>query len=367
MLHSRVIVWLLGTFLMGALLVKLWSAEKSAIREINHHPSLHGSKLDGRENATFITLAQNSDLEKLMTPIQAVEDRFNHKYHYDWVFLNNKPFSDEFKQTVSRIVSGEAKFGTIEKEHWSYPDWIDQQKAAQDRKKLEEENVIYGGSESYRHMCRFESGFFFQHELMKDYKYYWRVEPETELLCDIDYDVFEFMRKNKKKYGWTLSITEWEKTIPTLWKTTKEFLDKHPDYVHPNAMKKFVSEQDDLDKYTLCHFWSNFEVADMDFWRDTVYQEYFNHLDKSGGFFYERWGDAPVHSIAAALFMDQDEVHFFDDIGYRHPPFQHCPNFQEERGLKCHCAPSWSFDWHDSSCLRTYIDAKGLEHPKDYH
>lgn len=26
-------------------------------------------------------------------------------------------------------------------------------------------------------------------------------------------------------------------------------------------------------------------------------------VDKAGGFFYERWGDAPVHSIAAALFL----------------------------------------------------------------
>ena len=49
-----------------------------------------------------------------------------------------------------------------------------------------------------------------------------------------------------------------------------------------------------------------------------------------------RWGDAPVHSIAVAMFLNKSEVHFFDDIGYRHDPFMHCPldrNVQK----KCHC------------------------------
>jgi hypothetical protein len=32
----------------------------------------------------------------------------------------------------------------------------------------------------------------------------------------------------------------------------------------------------------------------------------------------ERWGDAPVHSIAAALFLPKDRLHQWDDIAYRH-------------------------------------------------
>lgn len=37
-------------------------------------------------------------------------------------------------------------------------------------------------------------------------------------------------------------------------------------------------------------------------------QAYFEYLDKAGGFFYERWGDAPVHSLAAAMFLNASEV-----------------------------------------------------------
>lgn len=35
----------------------------------------------------------------------------------------------------------------------------------------------------------------------------------------------------------------------------------------------------------------------MRFWRSKAYSDFFDFLDSKGGFFYERWGDAPVHSI----------------------------------------------------------------------
>jgi hypothetical protein len=33
--------------------------------------------------------------------------------------------------------------------------------------------------------------------------------------------------------------------------------------------------------------WSNFEIADMDFFRGEAYQAYFEHLEAQGGFYYE--------------------------------------------------------------------------------
>lgn len=68
--------------------------------------------------------------------------------------------------------------------------------------------------------------------------------------------------------------------------------------------------------------WSNFEIGDLNFWRSKPYSTYFDWLDRRGGFYYERWGDAPVHSIGAALLARRDQLHWFDDIGYRHEPFQ---------------------------------------------
>lgn len=38
-----------------------------------------------------------------------------------------------------------------------------------------------------------------------------------------------------------------------------------------------------------------------------------------------RWGDAPVRTLAAAMFLKRDQIHFFNDIGYAHSVAEHCP------------------------------------------
>ena len=207
-------------------------------------------------NATFVTLARNSDVWEIARSIRQVEDRFNHRFGYDWVFLNDQPFDDEFKRVTSALTSGNTKYGLIPKEHWSFPEWIDQDKAAQTRADMAARKIIYGDSISYRHMCRYESGFFFRHPLMLDYEWYWRVEPSIELFCDIEYDTFKFMADNNKKYSFTLSLYEYVETIPTLWESTKSYIKKHPEHIAEGNSMGFLSD-DGGDTYNHCHFVRN--------------------------------------------------------------------------------------------------------------
>lgn len=180
---------------------------------------------------------------------------------------------------------------------------------------------------------------------------------------------------------------EYGATIPTLWENVKskytmyfsthrtelpnlnilsEFVKEHPQYIAEDNSMKYMSDNGG-DTYNLCHFWSNFEIASMDFWRGEAYSQFFDYLDSTGGFYYEvrlvqstfmfasihsftdrhwiqRWGDAPVHSMGVALFARKDQIHFFDNIGYEHAPYTHCPRGEGawERG-KCACNPSSSF------------------------
>ncbi|KAK9246199.1 nucleotide-diphospho-sugar transferase [Lipomyces tetrasporus] len=320
-----------------------------------------------RANATFVTLARNQDIWSLVKSIRHVEDRFNRKYHYDWVFLNDDDFDDNFKEITSSLISGTVKYGKIPKEHWGYPDWIDQEKAAEVREQMRQKQIIYGDSVSYRHMCRFESGFFFQQELMKAYKYYWRVEPDITLHCDVDYDVFKYMEENAYDYGFTLSLYEYIETIPTLWNSVKKFIKEHPEHIAENNLMKWLSDDNGI-TYNKCHFWSNFEIGNLDFWRSKAYTDFFDFLDQEGGFFYERWGDAPVHSIAAALFLPKEKVHFFDDIGYWHVPFTNCPTNKADRlKLKCSCNPVDNFIWKGYSCTPRYFDVMDMKRPSEWH
>ncbi|KAL9715161.1 hypothetical protein Ac2012v2_001822 [Leucoagaricus gongylophorus] len=306
-----------------------------------------------RANATFVFLCRNSDLAGVVSSIRQTEDRFNRHHQYPWVLLNEEPFTDEFKERVQVLTDAPVHFGLIPQEHWYQPDWIDEDRARAGRSRMMAKGIIYAGSVPYRNMCRFNSGFFFKHELLEPYRYYWRVEPGVQFFCDVTYDPFVFMEENNKVYSFTISLVEWEPTIPTLWSTVKEFVKRNPEYLHPNNSLRFLSDNDGS-RYNLCHFWSNFEIADMDFWRSEAYQKFFDHLESKGGFYYERWGDAPVHSIAASLFASKDQVHFFRDIGYRHDPFQHCPSGEEWTKGRCSCDPKDSFDYAPNSCLQRF-------------
>ena len=231
-----------------------------------------------------------------------MEDRFNHRFHYDYVFINNEPFTEHFKQQVTGIASGKVQFGLTPDGHWGPPKWIDQQKAKKGRERLTKLEVLYGDSISYRDMCRYQSGFFQRHPLLAEYDYYWRIEPGVKFFCDLYDDPFKTMRDGGKKYGWTISLYEYSETIPTLWDEVKKFFDKRPDLLAENNAMEWLSN-DQGETYNLCHFWSNFEIGDLNFMRGEGYTAYFDHLDRAGGFSYERWGDAPVHSIAAALML----------------------------------------------------------------
>jgi hypothetical protein len=162
-----------------------------------------------RANATLVVLARNTDIDGVVWSVEQLEAKFNRKFNYPWVFLNDEPFSYQFKRyTVSLLCSAvgllcifrrvevltnaNVSFGLIPRETWVQPPWIDEERARKGRNTLTREGVIHGGklidqivfnilpltsqtvfraylrtthsglasflTISYRNMCRFNSG-----------------------------------------------------------------------------------------------------------------------------------------------------------------------------------------------------------------
>ncbi|GAM38457.1 hypothetical protein TCE0_033f09195 [Talaromyces pinophilus] len=293
-----------------------------------------------RANATLISLVRNSELEGIISSMRYMEKSFNSKFNYPWVFFNDVEFTQEFKDKTQAETKAPCAYELIPKEHWDVPDWIDQSRMEKAFKDMANSGVMHATQLSYHKMCRWYSGFFFRHPALDKYKYYWRVEPDVKYFCDIEYDVFQFMAQNNKTYGFTINIYDDPKTIPTLWPTTTAFLEEHPSYALSPDENSYYWLTDSVLRpdhtkaahgYSTCHFWSNFEIGDLDFWRSQTYRDYFDYLDQTGNFFYERWGDAPVHSVALGLFAPNEQIHWFRDIGYQHSVFSNCPDSD-----KCH-------------------------------
>jgi alpha 1,2-mannosyltransferase len=84
--------------------------------------------------------------------MRQIEDRFNHQFHYPWVFLNDEPFTQEFRILTAGMASGEVEYGLIDnKKEWSTPAWIDTERAQEAMEEMVRKDVIYGGSVSYRY------------------------------------------------------------------------------------------------------------------------------------------------------------------------------------------------------------------------
>ncbi|KAK4963582.1 O-glycoside alpha-1,2-mannosyltransferase 4 [Elasticomyces elasticus] len=329
-----------------------------------------------RENAAFVVLARNKELDGVIESIKSVERHFNRWFHYPYVFLNDGDFNSTFKETILNYTSSPVEFGKIPAEHWGYPDWVDPNVAKEAIRKQGDAAIMYGGMESYHHMCRFYSGFFYKHELLLKYDWYWRVEPEIKYFCDITYDPFVHMARANKTYGFTIAVKELKETVPNIFRYASAFKRKHnltsqglwemfvepkdgynqdgslkstapedlpkedPKYAQSKkelpedilrgqpgqgTLKEIDGESMEGETYNMCHYWSNFEIARLSFFRSQEYEDFFNMMDRSGGFWTERWGDAPIHSLAAGALLSPSDIHYFRDFGYRHTTIQHCP------------------------------------------
>ena len=293
-----------------------------------------------RANAAFVVLARNQELDGVIESLKSVERHFNRWFHYPYVFLNDGDFDRTFKETVLEYVSSTVEFGKIGPEHWGFPEWVDVNSAKEGIKIQGDQAIMYGGMESYHHMCRFYSGFFYKHELLQKYDWYWRVEPEIKYFCDITYDPFLHMARANKTYGFTIAVKELKETVPNIFRYASAykrthnltsqglwemFVEPKEGYNQDGTPKKGTVKPAELPKddpthdkhkplpddiqrtepghgklaeidpeamegeiYNMCHFWSNFEIARLDFFRSQEYEDFFNMMDRSGGFWMER-------------------------------------------------------------------------------
>lgn len=134
------------------------------------------------------------------------------------------------------------------------------------------------------------------------------------------------MARANKTYGFTIAVKELKETVPNifryasaykrvnnltskgLWEMFAEPAEEDatslptdsPKYKAPLPEEILSTEPGqgglpDVDpeamegeKYNMCHFWSNFEIARLDWFRSKEYNDFFELMDRSGGFWMER-------------------------------------------------------------------------------
>ena len=299
-------------------------------------------------NACIFILVRNEDLPTLANTIRLFEKQFNHKYNYPYLLVNDEQFTDEFKETILKTTKSKVEFGLIPKEHWSLPSWINETKMYHlfetELSRVPRANIL-----SYHHMCRYYSGFFFRHELALKYDYYWRLDHHVDFPCEINENPFERLVKENKHYGFVMAGEEIMETIPTLWSKINKWLNEsgYKNEIPPDNLKRFVTKDDKT--LNGCHFWNNFEIGSFKLFRNEIYLSYFDYLDKAGGFYYERWGDAPVHTYFLSLMLHKHQIVRFENIGYGHGSFY---TFPDNKSINCYLNSSSLETNYGSECKK---------------
>ena len=130
------------------------------------------------------------------------------------------------------------------------------------------------------------------------------------ILRNISYDLFSFMRTYQYDYGYVKTVRDNPGCIFSLWDTAKNFTTRGHIETHffYNWTKSSV-------------FYNNFEISSFSMWMSRGYADYIEFIDRTGGIYYYRWGDAPIKTIAVTMFLPKGRVFLFTNIGYKHQRF----------------------------------------------
>lgn len=82
----------------------LWRADEN-----DYSPDSANS---ARTNAALITLVRNEELNDLLKTMHDLERTWNSKFNYPYIFFNDVPFSEEFKQKTQAATKAAVQYGS---------------------------------------------------------------------------------------------------------------------------------------------------------------------------------------------------------------------------------------------------------------
>lgn len=265
------------------------------------------------KNAAIVYLTRSRDFSVFVSSIVLLYKNFCNTFPYP-VLVYHDDLSDEQISYVSTILKNQngyppnIQFVEIEfvtpKEILLDPTLYEHP----DKYPISLQNFGMG----YRHMCRFFSGEIFNHQSIAQYKYIWRIDSDSFILSAITKDPFEIMEQHGYDFsdisvapqgsvdGWLYSAKEIFWAREDLAEATLDFA-KHRDQI--NRINSYDGEL----------FNTNMMILNLDFFRSDSYQMFYRFMDKTGKFFYKRWGDNCFLWLGIRLFSSAEKVWYAKD------------------------------------------------------
>jgi hypothetical protein len=257
--------------------------------------------------AAIVYLTQKKDVFLLIESIKLLSKNFLFDYPYPVLILEDD-LTESDKENIKKSIENENIKSLLQfvKINFLIP------------KSLDLNENLYNPPLSdfkmgYRNMCRFFSGEIFNFNVLQNYDFIWRLDSDSFILDKIDYDIFKFMEKNKKVYAY---ISEYSYDQPFvvegLFELTKKFIESTNTNVNPVLQKSLSYNWNNEIFYT------NFEIMDTRFFKNSGYMNYYKFIDETNNIFYKRWGDAPIRWLGVNIFANENDIFCVKDIAYKH-------------------------------------------------
>ena len=163
----------------------------------------------------------------------------------------------------------------------------------------------------YRHMCRFFAGDIFNKEVLNNYEYFMRMDSDSFLLKEVNYNIFEFLKKNNKYYSYLEGSLDFDhpNAAKGLWSAADKWYENNKDI----CLKKPFN---DIPEYMLYN--TNFEICNIKYFKESKYMDFFKYVDSLGGIYTQRWGDHIIKMLGVGMLFTDEQKHSIKDFGYKH-------------------------------------------------
>jgi hypothetical protein len=235
-------------------------------------------------------------LKRLENSLKFLQKNFLKNYPYPVVF-GHEDVSNDILSYFSSLVS--SKTFTL-KVNFNLPDY-----SADIKNKIPErfkghwdENAFF--SMGYRHMCNFYAGEIFNYAFFNNVRFFMRMDCDSYFIDSLSYDPFKIMEQDQIIYGTTGIEEDMDYVIEGLPDFCKNFFKTTPNNIKYNGMYK-----------------THFEIIDFQWFKNSLYKDFFDSIKKTGNIYIKRWGDAPIRYQGVQHLLSRELIKCFD-LPYKH-------------------------------------------------
>jgi hypothetical protein len=169
----------------------------------------------------------------------------------------------------------------------------------------------------YKRMCQFFFSGFLEVPLLMEYKYILRMDDDTCIEDNINFDLFEYMRIKRAVYGFTHTWSDLEKATRGLYNFTTNYIKQNNIVLRNPKLFNFTVNARAFPRAVLS-FNTNFEIINTVAYRNPEVLKFLRAVTESNMIFHRRWGDAPLRVILAQLFWKENSVVRLREFSLQH-------------------------------------------------